>query len=31
MDAGLDAYQSKPLNVNDFVVAVARLRERSRA
>ena len=30
MDAGFDAYQSKPLNVKDFVVAVAQLLARSR-
>jgi two-component system, cell cycle response regulator DivK len=30
MDAGFDAYQSKPLNVKDFVVAVEQLLARSR-
>ncbi len=30
MDAGFDAYKSKPLNVKDFVVAVAQLLARSR-
>jgi len=30
MDAGFDAYQSKPLNVKDFVAAVEQLLERTR-
>ena len=30
MDAGFDGYQSKPINVTDFVVAVAQLLERRR-
>jgi two-component system cell cycle response regulator DivK len=30
MGAGFDAYQSKPLNVKDFVVAVEQLLEQSR-
>jgi len=30
MDAGFDAYQSKPLNVKHFVAAVEQLLERTR-
>ncbi len=30
VDAGFDAYQSKPLNVKDFVAAVEQLLERTR-
>jgi two-component system cell cycle response regulator DivK len=30
VDAGFDAYESKPLNVTDFVAAVAQLLERRR-
>jgi two-component system cell cycle response regulator DivK len=30
MDAGFDAYQGKPIEVNDFVAAVAQLLERRR-
>jgi CheY-like chemotaxis protein len=31
LEAGFDAYQSKPINVTDFVAAVAHLLERRRA
>jgi CheY-like chemotaxis protein len=31
MGAGFDAYQGKPITVNDFVAAVAQLLERPRA
>jgi CheY-like chemotaxis protein len=30
MDAGFDAFQSKPIKVKDFVIAIAQLLERRR-